>query len=108
MTNANSLTNAIILYLNLNGFETWRTNTVGIYDKSKGVYRKNPKTKKGVPDVIGWRRKDAVFVGVEVKVGNDKLSNDQIKFKEDSERDGVLYFLAQNLDDFLKWLDTIK
>jgi len=60
-------------YLTLQGFALWRQNTSGIYDQKTGRYRFNPQGRRGVPNIIGFRKRDGVFIGVEVKAGCDQL-----------------------------------
>ena len=99
--NANSLTIAIVTYLNLNGYKVWRQNTVGIYNVKRQAYMKNPNNMKGVSDIIGFNKTTGVFIAVEVKVGRDKLSQDQIYFKEDVLKAGGVYVEARSLDGFI-------
>lgn len=97
----NDLTNAIILFLSHNGFKVWRNNTVGVFDPQKQVFRKNKNTLKGVPDIIGFRKIDGKFIGVEIKTGSDKLSIEQNEFLTDLKKSGGIAIVAKTIDDFL-------
>ena len=105
--NANSLTNAIVDYLNHKGYVVWRSNTVGIYDPVKKIYRKNPKTRKGISDICGFSKEDGKFIGIEIKVGYDKLSQDQIYFREDVLSAGGIYIVAHDLDSFMNEFEKL-
>ena len=43
-------------------------------------YKPVPNGIKGVPDIIGFRLSDGKFVGIEIKINKDKMSDDQTKF----------------------------
>jgi len=56
---------------------------------------------------------DAFFNGVnvkiEVKYGNDRMSDAQKKYKENIERVGGVYIVARNLEDFwIEWTEKTK
>lgn len=105
---ANSLTEAIIKYLCLNGWKAWRQNNAGVYDQKIKRYRKPPKTAiKGVPDVIGFNKKSGVFIGVEVKIGKDKLSVEQRYFLEELNVSGGIGIVAKSIDDFIEKYNQI-
>ena len=109
MGNANSLTTAIVVYCNYNGFVVWRNNIVGIYDPVKKVFRKNKSQKLGVSDIIGFRKSDGKFIAIEVKIGKDKKSVSQNMFKEEVEAGNALFFEAKDFDSFKKWFnDNLK
>lgn len=98
---ANSLTDSIVNYLNLRGHFVWRQNNGGVFDPTKKIFRKNPKQKKGVTDVCGIH-KFGYGLYVEVKVGNDRLSDDQIIFREEIRKRGGIWIEARSIDDVLK------
>ena len=102
MTNTNSLTQAILLYVNHNGFKAWRNNNSAIYSVKQKTFRKNPATLHGVSDIIGYNRKTGVALYVEVKTGKDKLSDAQERFLTDAELAGCLVFVARDFDSFEK------
>lgn len=92
---ANELTQAIITYLNqLPCTVAWR-NT------SNPVPRRTYKGKKGVGDVICVS--NGRHIEIEVKVGADTVSEDQIKHRAEIEAAGALYYVARDLDGFLDW-----
>jgi VRR-NUC domain len=98
----NSLTQSIVHYLNLNGFECWRQNTIGLYDPKKGVFRKNPQQKVGIPDIIGYRKADGRFIGVEIKNGSDTLSLPQQIFLRELRQAGGIAMVVGSVDEFLQ------
>ena len=100
MTNA--LTKAITDYLNLNGFIVWRQNTVGIFDRKKNVFRKNPALRTGIPDIIGYRKSDARFIGIEIKTGTDRLTEKQLAFLKSLKQAGGIALVVSSFDEFLQ------
>lgn len=96
---ANDLTKHVLKILDLKGFKAWRNNTTGVYDPTKKIFRRNPALLKGVPDVLGYHKKTALFICVEVKSGKDKLSQEQINFLNDVKLSGGLQFVIHNMDD---------
>jgi hypothetical protein len=48
----------------------------------------------GVPDIIGYQRNTAIWLGCEIKTLNDRLSADQIKFLTELKAAGGLALLA--------------
>lgn len=54
---------------------------------------------KGVPDIIAIRWGWVVFI--EVKVGRDKQSVDQLLFEQRALRAGARYVLAKSLEDVM-------
>ena len=95
---ANELTAKIVEYLNLTDFVVWRQNNVG---KVAGRYLS---AKKGVPDIIGYEKVTGRAIFVEVKVGKDKLSPEQIKFLFDANRHNCYAIVAHDFDQFLQEL----
>lgn len=99
---SNGLTKCIIAYLTLLGGWASRINTTGRYLKGKQVtdvlghtQRTKGKwipgtTKTGTPDIIGDL--NGSFIGIEVKIGRDKLSDRQQAVQSKiQESGGVLY-----------------
>ena len=114
----NKLTKYIKGLMNMNGFEMWRNNNHGVYDKNivykdkksgalvKGAFRKNSVDMLGVPDLIGIHKKTGIFVGVECK-NQDDLSPEQELFIEMITRNNGLCFSARGSTlNFQKSLDN--
>jgi Holliday junction resolvase len=59
--------NQILSFLNKKGFFVFKVQSTGIFDPTKGIYRKsfNPHHIKGVSDIIGIY--NGVFIAIEVK-----------------------------------------
>ena len=119
---ANALTRAVLETLNLYGFFAWRNNTVGVFDINQAVEKlaknrnckkneirrilnscfRNSHTIKGQPDIIAIEKKTGRFIGVEIKAGNDRLSNDQKRFIQRANKTGGLVFEVRKIDDLLE------
>lgn len=97
---AGELTSAILAYLQYHGYSVWRQNTTGIYDPATKRWRVNPQGRRGVPDIIGFRKADGVFVGVEVKAGRDQLRPEQKQFLDELKAAGGLAFVAHSFAQF--------
>lgn len=91
---------AIVTFLECSGFHVWRNNTYGIYDTKKQTYRRLDYQQKGVADIIGFRKKDAVFIAVEIKIGSDTIKPDQHAFLSKLKEANGLVFVAHSFDDF--------
>ena len=55
----------------------------------------------GVPDILGYRKSDARFIGVEGKAGRGTLSNFQIDFLNELKEHGGLPFVAYSFVGFV-------
>lgn len=98
---ANQITRNILRAANMQpGCVAYRVNNVGVWDEAKQVHRRG-NTEKGLPDIVLIFK--GRFVGIEVKAGRDKLSDDQLKRKFEIERAGGIYFEARSTDGFLKF-----
>lgn len=96
----------VLDYLCRHGF-FWRNNTTGIYDPSKACFRKNKSQLNGVPDILGVY--NGRFVAVECKSGSvKKLSEDQEEFRLNFEKQGGIFYMANDIDEFIKWFEEIK
>lgn len=109
---ANALTDAVIRYLSTYGCATARINTTGIYDENLGRYRFSGST-KGVEDiscilpVIINGRKFGIAIAVEIKIGKDRLSDDQKLRRDKVEAAGGHYIVAKTFDEFKETIDSI-
>jgi len=135
-TSANAFTKQVIEYLTENGFIVWRNNTYGTVNnkalankilnyitlvfrsnkKAKfgdvmklitGSYRKNH-GRKGVPDIIGYKKETGQFIGVEIKVGKDTLSPEQKYFIQQANENGAVAIEARTLNDVIGVVEPSK
>ena len=97
---AADITGAILAYLSHHGYAVWRQNTTGLYDAAKARWRVNPQGRRGVPDTIGFRKSDGVFIAVEVKAGRDTLRDDQKQFLTELKQAGGVPFVAYDFAQF--------
>jgi len=104
-TTANELTKTILTYIRLTGNYCDRINNMGVYDKKFKGYRK-ANTRKGICDIMASKkiiiqdREIAINVGIEVKIGKDKLSEHQLHMQEEITKSGGVYIIATNWDTF--------
>lgn len=99
---ANTLTKHALRMLDLNGFNVWRQNNVGVYDPVKKVFRKNSTT-PGISDILGYHRKSGRIIACEIKAGNDRLSADQEMFLNGIKRAGGIALVVRKIDDLLNF-----
>jgi hypothetical protein len=84
----------ILDYLTLRGIFHYKNNTAGIYKQATGSYIPSPSV--GAPDivaVIGGK-----YIGIEVKRPGGKMSEHQLRFKENLERAGGIYWIFDSID----------
>ena len=55
-----------------------------------------------MPDILGYRRPDGVFIGVEVKAGRDQLRPEQKQFLNELKAAGGLAFVAHTFVSFIQ------
>ncbi|MCY4781690.1 hypothetical protein ORI89_18715 [Sphingobacterium sp. UT-1RO-CII-1] len=113
---ANRLTNQIVDFLQLLGYQAERINTMG-------VMRDN---RQQVTDVLGrtkmigsttWTRGgstagsadisatiEGMSVKIEVKIDTDKQSDKQKKYQQDVEAAGGVYYIARDFQSAYEWL----
>ena len=98
--------NQILNLLKLLGVYCWKNQSVGIYDKAKGVYRKsnNKHHINGVADIIGVI--SGRFLAIEVKSKTGTLSQDQKLFIMKVNEEGGVAFVARSPADVLKNLSV--
>lgn len=101
---ANSLTKAIVTYIDLAGGWATRVSTEGRYIESKGI-RIPSSVKRGTSDIHAcWK---GLFLSIEVKVGKDRQSDVQKEVQEDIEKANGLYYIARDFDGFFGWINSI-
>lgn len=114
---ANGLTNCILKWMELHGHYATRINTMGrkLPDTSivdvLGRTRVMPgtwipgTTRRGTADIhaiIGGKH-----ISIEVKVGRDRMSEEQHGTMHDIETSGGIYFIAKDFDSFYDWYQKI-
>lgn len=87
------LVNVCLEWLHFQGIMAWPNNT-GAVKKGKSYIRFG---KEGSSDIIGILR--GRFLGIECKVGRDKMSDAQIVFAADVVMEGGLAFTVRSLED---------
>jgi hypothetical protein len=101
----NALQSAIIKYLNFQGANVMRINTQGTYNEKLGKFIKSGST-KGVSDILATYKGRSL--AIEVKQGKDKLSPEQIEFRDKHIKAGGFYLECRSLDIFLQWIKEIE
>lgn len=97
---ANQITANIIRVVNMQPkCVAARINVVGIFDKNIGTHRKSNAT-KGVEDVVCCVY--GLYVGFEVKAGNDMQSEYQKRREFEIKRAGGKYYIIRSTDEFLQ------
>ena len=103
---ANELTRSIEAFIRYTGNYADRINNTGIYDAKLKKFRKS-NTRRGIADVMATKRIEhqgryfAITVAIEIKYGNDKLSEYQLRIKDDIERAGGVYLVARTWEQFI-------
>jgi len=98
---ANGLTRAIVDYLKFIGGNFTRVNVMGTPRKNKyGKIIFTPSTtKKGTADIVGVFR--GRYYAIEVKIGADRQSAEQIQEQKDVRNAGGVYMIAKDMQQFL-------
>lgn len=107
---ANGLTKAITSFIQFNGYQAERINTMGVARENKrtdgkviGVTWTKGTTTSGSADISATIRGRSVKI--EVKVGKDRQSDAQKRYQESIERAGGVYLIARDFDSFVEWFD---
>ena len=107
---ANGLTKAITSFIQFNGYQAERINTMGVARENKrtdgkviGVTWTKGTTTAGSADISATIRGRSVKI--EVKVGKDRQSDAQKRYQESIERAGGVYMISRDFDTFVEWFD---
>ncbi|MCS6281469.1 MAG: hypothetical protein HUM72_12625 [Dolichospermum sp.] len=94
--------NQILTYLNNKKIFAWKNQSTGVFDPSKGIYRKsrNPHHINGVSDILGVI--DGHFLAIEVKKPYLSKKTGQFKYRTQEE----LEKLAS--EDQVKFINRVK
>lgn len=102
MSVTNDLTNSCIKYLTLMNYKVWRNNNGAVYDPTNKCFRRSKTKLLGVPDIIGFHKQTGVFIGVEIKVGKDKLSPEQIAFRDEAIKSNCICLVVKEINDLIE------
>ena len=107
---ANGLTKAITSFIQFNGYQAERINTMGVARENKrtdgkviGVTWTKGTSTAGSADISATIRGRSVKI--EVKIGKDRQSDAQKRYQESIERAGGVYMIARDFDTFVEWFD---
>ncbi|MEO7535849.1 MAG: hypothetical protein ABIU30_18455 [Ferruginibacter sp.] len=106
---ANGLTKAIVDYLNYIGGNFTRINVMGTPRKNgHGQLIFTPSTTKpGTADILGCYK--SRYIAIEVKIGADRQSKEQIQEQKDVTAAGGIYIVAKDFPTFLSnFFYTVK
>lgn len=106
MTPERAIQNVICSHLRRLGAFIFIHDSVGIYDKQKGVFRRNmsPYRMRGVADILGiWR---GAPLAIEVKTETGKVSDHQKAFLKAWREAGGIGFVARCWEDVVKELNA--
>lgn len=102
---SNQLTDDVIRYLKSIGGIGYRINVQGQWDSQLQKWRPSG-MKRGLPDCIGLLP-NGRFIGVEIKIGRDKMSEFQEMRRKEIINLNGLYIIARNLEDFITDLEQL-
>ena len=71
---------------------------MGIFDERRRQFRTS--AKKGVSDILACFPPTGQLIAIEVKIGKDKLSDEQKGFMANVSAVGGQYFIASDFDNF--------
>lgn len=97
------LTQCIVAYAKLTGCFASRLNNTGIY--RNGKYTRST-ARRGLPDIL-ITGKNGLSIFVEVKVKNDRMSENQERVQQEQEQSGGLYYVARDFTSFIEWYDKL-
>jgi hypothetical protein len=108
---ANGLTRAICDFINYQGYQAERINTMGTAREKKttagkviGVTWTKGTSTAGSADISATIKGRSVKI--EVKIGKDRQSEAQKRYQENIERAGGTYIIAKDFDSFVEWYEN--
>ena len=99
---ADDITAAILGYVAAHGFTAWAQPNRGEYNPTTQRWQPHPNARRGIPDILGFRRSDGRFLAIEVKAGRDQLRPEQIEFLNELKAAGGLAFVAFSYAGFVQ------
>ena len=105
---ANGLTRAICDFINYQGYQAERINTMGTAREKKttagkviGVTWTKGTSTAGSADISATIKGRSVKI--EVKIGKDRQSDAQKRYQDNIEKAGGTYIIAKDFDSFVEW-----
>lgn len=103
---ANGLTTCVCDWIKFHGGDAQRVNTTGTMRKINGEMKwTHSGSRKGSADIHAIVRGRAV--SIEIKIGRDQQSDDQVKEQRRVESAGGIYFVCHDMDQFTRWYRKI-
>jgi len=96
----------IVEWLNLQGHFVWRTNAGTMFIQGKKGMRCFRCGFKGLADINGVLR-DGRFIGIECKIGYQKITKEQRAFLEEIRNRGGVGLVARSLEDVIGFTKQI-
>lgn len=87
----------------------WRNNSMGVYDPTKGIYRRpnGVGMMNGVADILGILRKDGRLFACEVKKPGGKLRPEQAVFLKEVNECGGIGIMVKSVDELSKECENL-
>lgn len=104
---ANGLTRCIKDWINFSNGDAARQNITGIMRKVKGHMKFTRGGGRKVSSDVRAILPGGRAASIEVKIGKDRMSPDQIKEQKRTTDAGGLYFIATNMPDFVQWWNSV-
>lgn len=97
MNNEKAIENEILNFLLSKNIFAWKNQSIGVFDPTKGSFRKRSKFQiNGVSDILGFFNDK--FIAIEVKSEKGRLSDYQKHFLKVVNDHGHIGIVARNLE----------
>lgn len=103
-TITNTLTSAVIKYLDIQGHYVSRVQSQGQYSPKRGRWIKS-KVKRGIGDIIACI--NGRMVMIEIKTGKDKQSEWQKETERQVKESGGEYWIIKEISQLIKNYETL-
>ena len=103
-TITNTLTNAVIKYLEINGHYVTRVQSQGQYSAKRGGWIKS-KVKRGIGDIIACI--NGKMVMIEIKTGKDRQSVYQKATEKEVKKSGGEYWVIKEFGHLLEYYESL-
>lgn len=102
---ANDLTRCVVQYIILKGGFASRINNQGTFNRKLNKYIPST-SKRGLADVMATYQGKSLHI--EIKIGRDKQSENQLKVEAEVNRSGGHYILARDFESFYNWFNQLN